>query len=423
MSVLARNAGWVLAGQCASVGLQAVYFVLLTRLLGSSQYGAYIAIVAMVSIVNQYSTLGAGFILLRRVSADPNRFSVYWGNVLLTTLLVSPFVVAMLVGVGHYLLHGASLLPIALIAAAECVFTPLVTNCSQAFQAFEEMRRTALLSFIVNLMRALLALVLFVGLHKISLEAWATGSVSLSMVSALFAIAAVTYYHGRPTFHPKLIFGHAGEGIAFAVSCSTTSIYNDLDKVMLGNRGLDVANGIYSVAYRFLNFATMPITSVYAAAFPRFFRQGEHGVSATLRLANRLLKKTTWISIAISVALFACAPLIPHIVGKDFSQSVAALRWLCLIPVFRNFQWSAGDALAGSGYQHVRLGSQLAAAALNLGVNLYMIPRYSWLGAAWASLITDGSLALMSWGLLFYLSMREKMRQQFPAAVLSGGQG
>ncbi len=422
MNVLARNAGWVLAGQCASVGLQAAYFILLTRLLGSSQYGVYIAIVALVSIVNQYSTLGAGFILLRRVSADPSRFSVYWGNILLATLLVSPFVVGMLVGVGHHLLHGASMLPIALIATAECVFTPLVTNCSQAFQAFEEMRRTAVLSFVTNLMRALLALALFLNLHKITLENWAVASISVASISALLAVSAVTYYHGWPTFHPKLILRHAGEGIAFAVSCSTTSIYNDLDKVMLGNRGLNVANGIYSVAYRVLNFATMPVTAVYAAAFPRFFRQGEQGISATVALARRLLKKTTWLSIAISIALFACAPLIPHIVGMDFGQSAAALRWLCLIPVFRNFQWSAGDALAGAGYQHVRLGSQLAAAALNLGVNLYMIPRYSWLGAAWASLITDGSLALMSWGLLLYLSLREKMRQQFPAAVLSGGQ-
>jgi O-antigen/teichoic acid export membrane protein len=423
VNVLARNAGWVLAGQCASIGLQAAYFVLLTRLLGSSQYGVYIAIVALVSIVNQYSTLGAGFILLRRVSADPSRFSLYWGNVLLTTVLVSPFVVGMLVGIGHHLLHGASMLPIALIAAGECVFTPLVSNCSQAFQAFEEMRRTALLSFVTNLIRALLALVLFLSLHKITLEEWAAGSVSVSIISALLAVSAVTYYHGRPTLHPKLILRHAGEGIAFAVSCSTTSIYNDIDKVMLGNRGLNVANGIYSVAYRVLSFATMPVTAVYAAAFPRFFRQGEQGISATVTLANRLLKKTTWLSIAISIALFACAPLIPHIVGMDFSQSAAALRWLCLIPVFRNFQWSAGDALAGAGYQHVRLGSQLAAAALNLGVNLFMIPRYSWVGAAWASLITDGSLALMSWGLLLYLSLREKMRQEFPAAALSGGQG
>lgn len=421
MSVLARNAGWVLAGQCASVGLQAAYFVLLTRLLGSSQYGVYIAIVALVSIVNQYSTLGAGFILLRRVSADPSRFSLYWGNVLLTTLLVSPFVVGMLVGVGHYLLHGASILPIALIAAGECVFTPLVTNCSQAFQAFEEMRRTALLSFVTNLIRALLALALFLSLHKITLEQWAVGSVSVSFLSAMLAVSAVTYYHGK-AFHPKLILRHAGEGIAFAVSCSTTSIYNDIDKVMLGNRGLNVANGIYSVAYRVLSFATMPITAIYAAAFPRFFRQGEQGVSATVTLAGRLLKKTTWLSIAISIALFVCAPLLPHIVGMGFSQSAAALRWLCLIPVFRNFQWSAGDALAGAGYQHVRLGSQLAAAALNLGVNLFMIPRYSWVGAAWASLITDGSLALMSWGLLLYLSLREKMRRQFPAAALTGGQ-
>jgi len=422
VNVLARNAGWVLAGQGMSVGLQAAYFVLLTRLLGSSQYGVYIAIVALVSIVNQYSTLGSGFILLRRVSADPRSFSLYWGNVLLTTLLVSPWVVAILVGIGHHLLHGPSMLPIALIATGECVFAPLAQNCGQVFQAFEDLRMTAIVTFATNLMRSLLALVLFLNLHKIDLETWAIGSVSVSMVSALLAVSAVTCFRGRPTFRPKLILRHAGEGIAFAVSCSSTSIYNDLDKVMLGNRGLNVANGIYSAAYRILSFATMPVTAVYAAAFPRFFQQGEQGISATISLARRLLKKTTWLSVAISIVLFASAPLIPHVMGKDFSQSVAALRWLCLIPVFRNFQWSAGDALAGAGYQHIRLGSQLVAAGLNFGVNLYLIPRFSWMGAAWASLITDGSLALMSWGLLFYLAMRAKMQQQFPVPLLSGGQ-
>jgi O-antigen/teichoic acid export membrane protein len=97
-------------------------------------------------------------------------------------------------------------------------------------------------------------------------------------------------------------------------------------------------------------------------------------------------------------------------VGKGFSQSVSALRWLCLIPIFRCLHVGAGDAIAGAGYQKFRLGSQCIAASMNFVMNLYLIPRYSWFGAALASLATDGGLAIMNWALLFWLRGYESRR-------------
>jgi len=104
--------------------------------------------------------------------------------------------------------------------------------------------------------------------------------------------------------------------------------------------------------------------------------------------------------------MFLCAPLLPRIAGHDFAASVSALRWLCLIPLFRCFHLSAGDAITGAGYQKFRLLSQTLAAVGNFGLNLYLIPRYSWHGAAWASLLTDGSLAALNWIVLASLSRR-----------------
>jgi len=40
-------------------------------------------------------------------------------------------------------------------------------------------------------------------------------------------------------------------------------------------------------------------------------------------------------------------------------------------------------------------------------MNLYLIPHYSWVGAAWASLLTDGGLAAMNWTLLAWLKRNE----------------
>jgi O-antigen/teichoic acid export membrane protein len=49
---------------------------------------------------------------------------------------------------------------------------------------------------------------------------------------------------------------------------------------------------------------------------------------------------------------------------------------------------------------------QACAGFFNLCANLYLIPRYSWHGAAWSSLATDGGLALSSWILYFFLVVK-----------------
>ncbi|MDR5730729.1 MAG: polysaccharide biosynthesis C-terminal domain-containing protein, partial [Terriglobia bacterium] len=122
--------------------------------------------------------------------------------------------------------------------------------------------------------------------------------------------------------------------------------------------------------------------------------------SSTCAYAVRILKRTAPLGLLLSMLLWLIAPVIPHLVGKSFSESVTALRWLCLLPFFRSFQWSAGDALTGAGHQNSRLGNQAFAAAFNFGVNLYLIPRYGWYGAAWSSLATDGMLGALNWMVL-----------------------
>jgi O-antigen/teichoic acid export membrane protein len=108
------------------------------------------------------------------------------------------------------------------------------------------------------------------------------------------------------------------------------------------------------------------------------------------------------------------APLTPVLIGKGFKPSVSALRWLCLIPLFRSFHLSAGDAIAGVGQQKFRLAGQAIAAACNIALNAYLIPRYSWWGAAIASLLTDGSLAVLNWTVLFWLRRREQVAARAP---------
>ena len=53
--------------------------------------------------------------------------------------------------------------------------------------------------------------------------------------------------------------------------------------------------------------------------------------------------------------------------------------------------------LSGAGHQGRRALVQLGIVGINVLLNLWLIPAYSWRGAAWASLISDGALVLGLW--------------------------
>ena len=85
-----------------------------------------------------------------------------------------------------------------------------------------------------------------------------------------------------------------------------------------------------------------------------------------------------------------------------------ALRWLCFIPVFRSIHHMTGSALTGAGLLVYRTSSQVAAALANFGLNVALIPKFGWVGAAWGSFLTDALLAAMNTGYLFWLCRAKK---------------
>ena len=416
-SVLAQNAAWLMAGQGGSFILQAGSFIALARLLKPTQYGLLAGVVALVTIVSQYGSMGAGPVFMRYVSLDHSQFRLYWGNAIISGLLVGGLITGGLVLGGPWLIQKESLSVLIILALSECIFVQITASASYVFQTFEKMKLSATLSFLTSALRFALVLMLLFFLHSASARDWALASLGISVTVAVAAVWLVTRSYGLPLFSLRLFFRNASEGFVFSISGSTTSVYNDIDKVVLSHNGMITANGLYSMAYRIVNIGSMPAFSIVGAAMPRFFQVGRDGAKAVLPLAKTLLKRILILGVGATVCLFLFAPVLPYIAGHSYREAVTALRWLCLIPLFRCFNLSAGDALSGAGDQKYRLFCQSVAAIGNLGLNLYLVPRYSWHGAAWASLVTDASLGGMNWGALIILSRRPTIAEVPPPPV------
>ncbi len=387
-------------GQGSGFLLQSVYFILIARLLGPSEYGLYAGAFALTSILGQYSAMGSGTLFLRYVTADRKQFSVYWGNILVTTTVISIVIVAALA-----LLSGKVLGPdtraITLLAAvANCFCFQLTASAARVFQTFEELRITAALTLANNFARMLAAAIMLIVLHRANAYQWSIATVALSLLTASASVLVVTVRFGRPSFSFDQVRRNLLEGFGYSFASSTATAYNDIDKTMLSYYGMNAANGIYSMAYRIIDVATIPILAIREAAMPRFFRSGLGGIRGAAPFAVVLLKRALLLSVLAAVAIFVTAPLVPHLAGSGFQETVSALRWLCLIPLFRSLHQMSGSAITGSGLQRYRTVSQMLAVALNVGLNVWLIPRHGWLGAAWSSLATDGLLAAMNCGAL-----------------------
>jgi O-antigen/teichoic acid export membrane protein len=408
---LRANSLWMISGQGVSILFQATYFVLIGRTLGSNQYGMFVGVASLIQVLANFSSLGMEMVMVRDTSRDRSEFRRTWGASL--SIAVGGFVVTLLVALslGHFILHRDALALVPFVAVSDALFVKFVQIASRAFQGFSMLAYTAKLNAMTNAARAATAGLLMVYVNRTHVVAtaytWTKIYCLSSLVVALISLGLVAAKLGSPKFE-RISWRDISDGFSFSVSSSSISIYNDVDKTLLVSFGQISASGIYAAAYRIVDVASAPLYGVYAAAFPRFFQEGLKGVRNTFDFALKLLSVTAlYATVAIAAMVFG-ARLIPFVLGPSFEGSASALRWLCVLPMIRCFHYAAGTTITGSSSQWYRTTSQIGAAVVNVVLNLLLIPLWSWRGAAVASILSDGGLAVANWLTVAWLITKEQ---------------
>jgi O-antigen/teichoic acid export membrane protein len=401
----------MLSGQAANFFLQAGYFIIVARLLGVFEYGVFAGAFALVNIVTPYSALGYGMLFMRYVSVDHSRAGTYWGNTILTTSCMSVLFAAALFFVGPLLSNIRQKELFVVIVLANCLFGQMSTLASGVFQTFEKMRASAILSFFTNLCRFISVLAAKVCLGHASALEWSVALLIGSVCGAVISYCWVRREIGPVTTDFKLVLKRTQEGLGFAFAGTTQGVYNDVDKAMLSHYGLTRENGFYTLAYRVVDFATTPIAAIDLAVLPRIFRIGNDDLRHVFRLAVRATAIACGVGVLTALCIAVTAPLIPYLVGHGFTGVISALRCLCWIPLLRAVHRLSGSILTGSGRQQYRTLGQFVVAGINLVLNMWWIPTYGWIGAAWSSVASDGLLAVAN--SLMVLALWRRIRLGF----------
>jgi len=408
-STLARNTGWMLLGLAFRLLIQAVYFTLIARSLGVQNYGAFVGVVGLVGILLPFATLGSGFLLIKNVSRDKRQFRENWGRALLTTFLSAAFLFGTVVLSSHFFLPAKIPMKLVMMVAASDLFgTSIVGICGQAFIAFERMKWTASINVLLSVFRLVAAVILATVHANPTAREWGEFYFASTTTVALLAFILVLVKLGAPTFTFTRHAGEVREGFYFSVMQSAQTIYNDIDKAMLARLSTLEATGIYGAAYRLIDVSFTPVASVLVAAYPNFFRVGVDGIPATLRYIKPLILRALGYATFVAVALLAGAGLVPLILGREYQLTAEALRWLAVLPLLKSVHSFLSDALTGAGHQALRTAISAGVAVFNVCINMWIIPAYSWRGAAWSSIASDALLVCAVGTAVFVLFRRSQ---------------
>ena len=408
-STLIRNATWMFLGQGLRLIIQALYFVEIAHSLGAGNYGAFVGVVALVGIAYPFGALGSGNLLVKNVARDRNLFAAYWGRALAVTGATSSVLLATLLLVSRLALPASiPLTLVLLVAGADLVGLNIITVSGQAFQAFERLNWTATVNALISASRLAGALILIHFYPRPSALQWGYVYFGGTTCVAIAAFLLVCTKLGAPSFTWPHSSSEMREGFYFSAGFSAQTIYNDIDKTMLARLSTLDATGIYGAAYRLIDVSFAPISALLWSTYPNFFRAGTKGIASSFAYAKPLLLRTLCYSSSVCLICLACAGIVPHILGPEYARTTEALRWLAPLTMLRGLHYFLSDSLTGAGHQGLRTAIQAGVAGFNILINLWIIPLYSWRGAAWSSIASDSLLVCGTALAVFVLARRAK---------------
>ncbi len=193
--------------------------------------------------------------------------------------------------------------------------------------------------------------------------------------------------------------------IFFAMSCMTT-IYVNLDIVMLGIIRGDYATGLYGLIFKGKTLLTCFGGVLIAAALPQVSIAWSEGDRERFRSITR---RSIGLIMAVNLALLAFALVFAEdcvlaMGGGSYLEATKAFRIMVIsIAPIGLSNILGGQVLVPAGREKRLLLAEIIGAVSNLVLNLYVIPRYGINGASATTLISEAIV----WILCFYYVYRE----------------
>ena len=401
-SSIARNASWLLGGELIGLASNLVMFILVTNTFEKDVYGTFVGVVSLALFVGPFSSFGAGYLVVQRVvgrgAALVPAVLRSWTTVVAGAVVIGGALVALR---GVVLPQTTTVLLLEVVCA-ELFFNQLVQANRFISQAINKLWLAPVMTAATGLTRVVFAVWYLRVRPNPTIEGWGLFYVLSVALGAIIGMVIIWLMVGekiRAAFPSRR---DLGEGLAFSVNVSSAMLKADADKWLLLRMNEAAANGVYGAGSRILGLAVVPNTALAEATYARFFAAS--GPKEAISLAKRLSAVSLVINGVSGCTLVLGATYITGLLGDSYTEAAEVLRWIAFMPLLSAWQLFAGNALSGIGHHRTRLYQTLSSAALNIVLNIILIPSMSWRGSAIATIVTEVYLVILHWRTLWRLA-------------------
>ena len=399
-------------GQGLGFGLQ----LLLARSMDVDAYGVYIYVFSWLMVLVIGVVLGQTQVLLRFVAGyraeekpEELRGLVSFSHRLVagTSIVASAVVAGAVLGLGY------ADSELGLSALVACMILPLISLKNIQMAIAHSLRRVVLAKGMDEVAirggQGLLFLVLWVVVDRVPAP---HETLLLFGIASLIA-GGVVGWVWRRGLAGELLSGpgvsHHGmwfkTGLALLVVDGLNILLNRTDVLLLGMLRDTTDAGTYAVSSRLAALTLLGFLVIQSSVLPMLAeRFAVKEMGALQRLVSWTAKMSALLSLALGLGLIVCGEFLLGIFGVEFQARVPALLVLTIGQMLNAFTGPTGLLLWVTGREQILAKLLGASLLINILLNLWWIPRFGVVGAAYATVV-----AYTAWNVVAVFVIRRQM--------------
>jgi len=387
--IIFKNTFWLAFSMVLNKLLGLVLLIYAARILGAEGYGKFTFAIAFISLLMLFSDFGLSPIITREFAKTKEKIKDFFSLLSLKAVLL--FISFILILAGTFLtIQEKDIQKIILILSFFFLINGFVSIFYALFHAYQKMEYESWSEIIQNFLLFIFGL--FILFKFPSVENFAliySFSALLTMIFAFFIFnSKISKFKIEWNFivwkkFLKMSWPLALMGL-FGV------IYSYTDSVMLGYLNMIKETGLYNAASKIAMVNLAPTGLIAASFYPALSRFSDESKEKFQRVWDNLLKIMIILAIPLVVGGIVLAQkIIYYFYTPEFAPAIFAFQFLILtagiIILYRPFY----DAMIILNQQSKMFWITFFGAIVNVFLNLILIPRYSFYGAAIATTITN----------------------------------
>ena len=378
--------------------------MLIARLLSPTDWGVFSFVFGLLGMMWIFTDLGVGRVVLGRLlEADDHDADVFASSFVALRMALGLLGYAVAVGYVAAMGYSGDVIRATALAGLVVVISTPSNALSVLYQSRLKMGTVATAEALAQMFQLLLT-VLIATTHP-GLMLFILPAIANEIVSGTWKLIGVRRGNVGPriTKAPQLRLWREMlvEAIPLSVGLAMVLLLAKVDILMLGKLDHFDSVGLYSVAYKFadvLSYAVFaivtPVATLLVAAWPSMtdvFRDRVRSAAVTTGLMTCLVIAGMWAS---------AGEIVSFLYGPRFAVCAAAIRMLLIGAVFAALSHLVLVALVSASRQRAYPWVAGGSLILNIALNLYLIPRFSYNGSAAATAVTELLMFISMWVLI-----------------------